>query len=100
MGRFTQLEIIEKEEEIGTLSFKNQSIFSLINNLKDKKLIAEVGFARSGKAYGHLFLPTMSRAEYYARMIDDRLTDKEVVELKRALRRALRTIRKEETTAE
>lgn len=63
-----------------------QTIFSLINSLLDKGLIQMEGSVRSGKTYARTFASTMSRPEYYAKMVAHTLNDKEIVVFKRMLR--------------
>ena len=75
-----QADVIKKAEENGIRNWKEQSIFSIINNLLAK------GFVRAGKTYARTFSATMSRPEYYAKMVAHTLNDKELVVFKRALK--------------
>ena len=81
-----QAEIIKKAEESGTRNWKERSIFSIINNLLAKGLIREDGFVRSGKTYARTFAATMSRPEYYAKMVAHTLNDKELAVFKKTLK--------------
>lgn len=83
----SQAQVIEKAEEDGIRNWKKQTIFSLINSLLDKGLIQTEGSVRSGKTYARTFSSTMSRPEYYAKMVAHTLlNDKEIVVFKRTLR--------------
>lgn len=82
----SQAQVIGKAEEDGNLNWKKQTIFSLINSLLDKGLIQMEGSVRSGKTYARTFAATMSRPEYYAKMVAHTLNDKEIVAFKRTLR--------------
>lgn len=81
-----QADVIKKAEENGIRNWKERSIFSIINNLLAKGLIQADGFVRAGKTYARTFSATMSRPEYYAKMVADTLNDKELVVFKRALK--------------
>lgn len=50
-------------------SWKDSSVHILLNGLLQKKAICEAGFVKRNKTYGRVFLPTMSREEYYANTI-------------------------------
>jgi predicted transcriptional regulator len=82
----SQAQVIEKAEEDGNRNWKERSIFSIINNLLAKGLIQADGFVRAGKTYARTFSATMSRPEYYAKMVAHTLNDKEIVVFKRTLR--------------
>lgn len=81
-----QADVIKKAEENGIRNWKERSIFSIINNLLAKGLIQADGFVRAGKTYARTFAATMSRPEYYAKMVAHTLNDKELVVFKRALK--------------
>lgn len=81
-----QADVIKKAEENGIRNWKERSIFSIINNLLAKGLIQADGFVRAGKAYARTFSATMSRPEYYAKIVAHTLNDKELVVFKRALK--------------
>mgnify|MGYP003319440594 CR=1 FL=1 len=57
----------------------------LLNGLLAKNAIREAGFVKRGKTYGRLFLPTMSREEYFAANIFSHRHKPEIVALIRAL---------------
>ena len=81
-----QSAIIDKAKESGTMAWKERSIFSMINSLLEKGIIVEDGFVRSGKTYARTFKATSSRAEFYAHLVRDSLTEKELREFKSCLR--------------
>ena len=82
----SQAQVIEKAEEDRNRNWNKQTIFSLINSLLDKGLIQMEASVRSGKTYARTFASTMSRPEYYAKMVAHTLNDKEIVVFKRMLR--------------
>lgn len=92
----TQLGIIDAAKTNETLTWKERSIFSMLNSLLEKGMIKEEGFVRSGKTYARTFVAAMTKAEYYARMVSDALSPKEMVEF----RRTLRALAKDESEAE
>lgn len=47
-------------------SWKDSSVHILLNGLLEKKVIHEAGFVKRNKTFGRVFLPTMTREEYYA----------------------------------
>ena len=49
--------------------WKDNSIHILLNRLLAKGALAENGFARSGKSYGRLYMPTLSGKEYYSKNV-------------------------------
>lgn len=53
----------------GSRSWKDRSIFVLINGLLEKQMIQTVGMVKSGKVYARTFAPTCSREEYYAKIL-------------------------------
>lgn len=59
-------DLLERSEE---KNWKDSSVHILLNGLLQKKAIQEAGFVKRSKTYGRTFLPTMSREEYFARMI-------------------------------
>lgn len=89
----SQQQIVEVASDSGELTFKERSIFTLLNGLMDKGLVQEVGFIRSGKTYARTFQPTMTRPEWYANAVYNTLDEKEANEFLHILRRLL----KEET---
>jgi hypothetical protein len=65
----SQSAIIDKAKESGTMAWKERSIFSMINS-----------------PYARTFKPTTSRAEFYAHLVFDSLSEKELREFKSCLR--------------
>ena len=47
-------------------TWKDSSVHILLNGMLQKGIIREAGFVKRGKTYGRLFLPTMTREEYFA----------------------------------
>ena len=82
----SQALVIANAAADGIRNWKKQTIFSLSNSLLDKGLIQTEGAVRSGKTYARTFSSTMSRPEYYAKMVAHTLNDKEIVVFKRTLR--------------
>lgn len=82
----SQQQIIDATKENGDLFWKERSVFALINSLMRKGLIKEDGMVRAGKTYARTFAAAMSRPEYYAAMVTNALTKKELVEFRRAMR--------------
>lgn len=62
----TQLGIIDAAKINETLTWKERSIFSMLNALLEKGMIKEEGMVRSGKTYARTFVAAMTKAEYYA----------------------------------
>lgn len=85
----SNFQIIELAEKSGEKSFKDRTIFSLLKTLQNKDLIRVVNFTRSGKSYARTFLPTMSRAEWYARKVCDTLTSEELKEFQQNMAKLL-----------
>lgn len=85
-GRQCQQDILDHVKENGDLFWKERSIFAIINSLMKKGCIKEDGMVRAGKTYARTFAPAMSRAEFYAGMVTNALTKKELVEFRRAMR--------------
>lgn len=52
--------------QAGQKSWKDSSVYILINNLLKKGVLREEGFVRSGKAYARTFAPAMTYEEYCA----------------------------------
>lgn len=59
-------DLLELSEE---KNWKDSSIHILLNGLLQKEAIREAGFVKRSKTYGRTFLPTLTREEYFARMI-------------------------------
>lgn len=85
-GPLTGQQIIEEAKKDESNSWQERSIFLFLNSLMDKKFIESVGFVRAGKTYARTFQPVLSRPEFYARLVNAALTDKELVAFKRALK--------------
>lgn len=47
-------------------TWKDSSVHILLNGMLQKNVIREAGFVKRGKTYGRLFLPTVTREEYFA----------------------------------
>jgi predicted transcriptional regulator len=82
----TGQQIVEEAKKDESNSWQERSIFLFLNSLMDKKFIESVGFVRAGKTYARTFQPVLSRPEFYARLVNAALTDKELVAFKRALK--------------
>lgn len=82
----TGQQIVDEAKKDETNSWQGRSIFSFINSLLDKKFIESVGFVRAGKTYARTFQPVLSRPEFYARLVNAALNNKELVVFKRALK--------------
>lgn len=59
-------DLLERSEE---KNWKDSSIHILLNGLLQKEAIREAGFVKRSKTYGRTFIPTLTREEYFARMI-------------------------------
>ena len=59
----SRADLLERSEE---KTWKDSSVHILLNGMLQKGIIREAGFVKRGKTYGRLFLPTMSREEYFA----------------------------------
>lgn len=62
----SRADLLERSEE---KNWKDSSVHILLNGLLQKEAIREAGFVKRSKTYGRTFLPTLSREEYFARMI-------------------------------
>ena len=62
----SRADLLERSEE---KSWKDSSVHILINGLLSKDAIREAGFVKRSKTYGRVFLPTMTREEYFANTI-------------------------------
>lgn len=80
-------EIVGKAIEIGALSWQERSCFTIINHLMEKGLIEVRDRKRAGKAQARTFAAAVSRPEYYARMVADRVPATEQKVLRRELRK-------------
>lgn len=66
-------------------SWKERSVFSMLNGLLNKGLIHEVSFVRSGKTYARTFEASMTQAEYLASVVSSQLPTDEYPALLSAL---------------
>ncbi len=66
-------------------SWKDSSVHILLNGLLQKEAIQEAGFVKRSKTFGRVFLPTMTREEYFARTIFSHRHKPEIVGLFAAL---------------
>jgi len=75
-------------------SWKDSSVHILLNGMLQKGVICEVGFVKRSKTYGRTFSPTVTREEYYAKMIYSHRNQPQIVQLIAAL------LEREDITAE
>ena len=66
-------------------TWKDSSVHILLNGMLQKNVIREAGFVKRGKTYGRLFLPTVTREEYFAAYLFSRRRVPNPTELIRAL---------------
>lgn len=59
----SRADLLERSEE---KTWKDSSVHILLNGMLLKGVIREAGFVKRGKTYGRLFLPTLTREEYFA----------------------------------
>ena len=59
-------DLLERSQE---KNWKDSSVHILLNGLLQKEAIREAGYVKRSKTYGRTFLPTMTREEYFARMV-------------------------------
>lgn len=87
----SRADLLERSQE---KNWKDSSIHILLNGLLQKEAIREAGFVKRSKTYGRTFLPTMTREEYFARMVFSFRHKPDMVGLVEAL------LKREEITAE
>lgn len=75
-------------------TWKDSSVHILLNGLLQKGAIAEAGLVRRSKTYGRVFVPTMTREEYFASTIFSHRYKPDLVGLMAAL------LRREDITQE
>lgn len=75
-------DLLERSKE---KNWKDSSIHILLNGLLQKEAIREAGYVKRSKTYGRTFLPTMSREEYFARMVFSFRNKPDIVGLVEAL---------------
>ena len=66
-------------------SWKDSSVHILLNGLLNKGAIREAGLIKRSKTYGRVFIPTMTREEYFAQTIYSHRYKPQVVGLVEAL---------------
>lgn len=62
----SRADLLERSEE---KTWKDSSVHILLNGLLVKGAIAEAGVVKRIKTYGRVFVPTLTREEYYAQTI-------------------------------
>lgn len=62
----SRADLLERSEE---KTWKDSSVHILLNGLLQKGAIREAGLVKRSKTYGRLFVPTLTREEYYATTI-------------------------------
>ncbi len=87
----SRADLLSRSEE---KTWKDSSVHILLNGLLQKGAIAEAGLVRRSKTYGRVFVPTMTREEYFAATIFSHRYKPEMVGLIRAL------LRREDITQE
>ena len=75
-------------------TWKDSSVHILLNGLLQKGAIQEAGLVKRIKTYGRVFIPTLTREEYFATTIFSHRHKPEIVGLFAAL------LRREDITAE
>ena len=68
-------------------TWKDSSVHILLNGLLQKGAIQEAGLVKRSKTYGRVFVPTMTREEYYAQTIFSHRHKPQIVGLFEALLR-------------
>ena len=59
-------DLLERSEE---KTWKDSSVHILLNGLLQKNAIQEAGLVKRSKTYGRVFVPTLTREEYFASTI-------------------------------
>ena len=59
-------DLLDRGEE---KSWKDSSVHILLNGLLTKEAIREAGLVKRSKTFGRVFVPTMTREEYFAQTI-------------------------------
>ena len=62
----SRADLLARSEE---KTWKDSSVHILLNGLLQKGAIQEAGLVKRIKTYGHVFVPTMTREEYFANTI-------------------------------
>ena len=84
-------DLLERSEE---KTWKDSSVHILLNGLLQKNAIQEAGLVKRSKTYGRVFVPTLTREEYFASTIFCHRHKPEIVGLFEAL------LRREDITPE
>lgn len=87
----SRADLLERSEE---KSWKDSSIHILLNGLLQKGAIQEAGFVKRSKTFGRTFAPTMTREQYFAKMVFSFRHKPRIVGLMEAL------LQREDITAE
>ena len=87
----SRADLLARSEE---KSWKDSSVHILLNGLLQKGAIQEAGLVKRIKTYGRVFIPTLTREEYFATTIFSHRHKPEIVGLFAAL------LRREDITAE
>ena len=75
-------DLLDRSEE---KTWKDSSVHILLNGLLQKGAIQEAGLVKRSKTYGRVFLPALTREEYFASTIFSHPHKPEIVGLFRAL---------------
>ena len=62
----SRADLLERAEE---KTWKDSSVHILLNGLLAKEAIREAGLVKRSKTFGRIFVPTMTREEYFAQTI-------------------------------
>ena len=62
----SRADLLERSEE---KTWKDSSVHILLNGLLAKEAIREAGLVKRSKTFGRIFVPTMTREEYFAQTI-------------------------------
>lgn len=73
----TNEQINQIAEENGLKCWKDRTMFNVICNLADKKLIVTVDSVRTGRNYARRFRPLMSKADFFLAAAAAAMTDGE-----------------------
>ena len=65
-GALSRADFLARSQE---KTWKDSSVHILLNGLLQKGAIQEAGLIKRSKTYGRVFVPTLSREEYFARTI-------------------------------
>ena len=84
-------DLLDRSEE---KTWKDSSVHILLNGLLQKGAIQEAGLVKRSKTYGRVFVPTMTREEYFASTIFSHRCKPDIVKLMEAL------LRREDITPE